>query len=247
MRHVLASATFALGISVPSFFVPASAADRVPTPWTASGQTPAGKEEGNAAEEIGSGYIRFEDRAYILSTVVWEQRRIGVCWEADYADEQAKGWVRDAIARTWQKESQLVFVGWQKCAANAVGIRIKVSDEGPHTKGLGTQLNKKKDGMVLNFTFGRWSPICASSAMRERCIRTIAVHEFGHALAFAHEHNRPDRHPECRKNPQGTNGDVMLTPYDPESRMNYCNLDNEPVLSKGDILAVRALYGAPLP
>jgi hypothetical protein len=39
----------------------------------------------------------------------------------------------------------------------------------------------------------------------------------------------------------------QLTPYDPESIMNYCNpkFYNDGNLSELDVLAVRQLYGAP--
>jgi hypothetical protein len=40
----------------------------------------------------------------------------------------------------------------------------------------------------------------------------------------------------------------MLTPYDPSSVMNYCNLkyNNEGLLSKMDIAALQTLYGQAL-
>ena len=194
--------------------------------------------------------------AYVLSSAVWPSRKVFVCWDNPQPEFEAEmALVKKSVEETWERYSGLRFAGWKKCAPLNEGIRITIQDTGPHTRGLGRQLQvdgakgkgQEPSGMVLNFTFSNWGQsLCQAPSMRNFCIRSIAIHEFGHAIGFAHEHNRPDTPGECTQKPQGGDGDRMLTPYDRESVMNYCfNIYNKDlVLSKLDISAVRQVYGS---
>jgi hypothetical protein len=189
----------------------------------------------------------YQQHSYFDATARWPESSIYVCWEnplPQFADQMAL--VKQSVAESWEAASAVRFTGWQRCATTNMGIRILIDDSGPRTLGLGVNLNGVVNGMILNFTFNNWGTACRDQL--NMCIKSIAVHEFGHALGFAHEQNRPDAPGECQQLAQGSNGTALLTPYDPQSVMNYCNpnYNNLGVLSRYDSEAVQKIYGRTL-
>lgn len=196
---------------------------------------------------LPTGISKEELYGSMLRNSRWKRLKIEVCWLAPPSEESdERAIVRKAVADTWEKASKIRFEWTETCPGTSKGIRIRVADtaEAPHVDWIGRFVDGRPEGMFLNFSFVNWGSQCQSN--RESCIHAIAVHEFGHALGFTHEQNRPEAPDWCKEKKQGAVGDYNVTDYDPSSIMNYCNehWNGNGQLSKLDRDAVRTVYGS---
>lgn len=180
-------------------------------------------EEAERVELIDDPRVsQSKDPLYVSTSRLWKTNSIAVCWESPSSTQATeREWVRSAATRTWAAVSRVDFTHWGSCPSFFSGIRIRVSDERPHVKAVGSDLNGMVGGMVLNFTFNNWGTSCRTD--RQGCIEKIAVHEFGHALGFVHEQNRSDTPDWCAAEDDGSRGDVFYGVWDRDSVMNYCS------------------------
>lgn len=178
---------------------------------------------------------------------MWKTNTISVCWDnPENSNIIERKWVQDAIKATWEKNSAIRFTDWVAVSEKDADVHIFISDENPQTKKLGNQIKNVPAGVIMNFTFNKWSHDCKSE--RESCIKAIAVHEFGHVLGFAHEQNKTEcKFENCLKEPDGEDGDWHMNQCDLNSIMNYCNpnWNNDGFLSELDIKALQYFYHKP--
>jgi len=204
-------------------------------------------------------------------TTLWPRgSHIEVCWSGvDPTDSTARR-VQQMVDEQWGRYSSLSFVGWGDCGTDSrislgrdkIMIKKIGGLQASHTDGLGQQqaaaalleLNFDSELLasqvppvtdVLADILGIW---CGNSP--EECVGAIAVHEFGHLLGFAHEHDRPDRPFEVCTYPitrLPVTGDdtpgTFLTTYDSSSVMNYCRRLFTNELTAKDIAGLQRTYG----
>jgi hypothetical protein len=172
---------------------------------------------------------------------------------------QMSQWVQDALAAGWQGAANLVFTGWGECASNNSADYVN-GKLGPTIMVLFDNANSSGAWASAGYQSGGWTTVDLDPMDTEAIFKGSVLHEFGHALGFAHEVDRPDNptiaggaNPCARDT--GSLG-VYLTPvFDPQSIMSFsypCNGDStngvqnaagDWVLSRLDIAGVQYAYG----
>lgn len=214
-----------------------------------AGPTPIGR--------IDSPLFAYEDN-------YWSKPQIPVCFDT-VGYPNIEDWVKEAITDSWQRWLNLEFTGWETCTADFdYGIAVVFDDEfktscagpnGDNAPSWCPAFGPDVDDVVVveidrtSVGSGWWR--CDENDLdNEECIRTMSIHEFGHALAFDHEHNRSQYdEDDCPSYVRSTVdnetpvGDTELTDYDVDSIMNYCSVEETTYLTSLDIAGGVVAYG----
>ena len=188
-------------------------------------------------------------------SVLWPDGMARVCWEnGSEATAEYESLVKSAVIEQYNGRTIVKFLGWDRCAPDSQGIRIRIVETVPLVREYGRYLDGLAGGLQLNFTFElqySGNSLCSTSEdFRKICIRDYALHEFGHAIGLRHENSRPGS--ACANDVfqgAGEPGAIVVGEYDPFSIMNYCmnqenvELGRRSALSEGDVATINEYYG----
>ena len=191
--------------------------------------------EDHGSEASIEGLLYYTD-TYASKT--W-YRTIPVCFNPtttalpNFNDLRAQ--LMNAIARTWTQATGLRFTGWGQCpqpgTPKTINVGVNTFNVGCDAAQTCTPSSGCADRIDVNVCPPAWNDV-------------TLIHEFGHALGFAHEMDRPDfpDYGSCSED-NVSGGDFLHTIPDKNSIMNgtYCHMN--PELSYFDISGSQNLWG----
>jgi hypothetical protein len=236
----------------------------------------AGLSACSAAVDVDEAEAHFSETSQAIvynPDWLWGKSTLSVCWgNSALHNSTEKAWVRSVVEHSIEHLVSVDFIGWGTCNGNGADVRIEVSDNYWPEAAVGTGAGfSTGEDMHLNFFEGSppfvmgpgLAPCYAGSAEgnlpstgvtgkhwatnRQRCIETIAVHEFLHTLGLRHEHDSPLMNHATCESLAPRPGDVTYGYWDFVSATNYCNPvhQGETILSPLDVSGLGSFFGLP--
>jgi hypothetical protein len=212
----------------------------------------------NAVPTEGTGSIESE---LLVASNTWPKKAIKVCWRPTAAESSGGSChqaskqddtthpggrlqIRTAVENSWSTVSKVRFTGWGLCAGNdECDPNVIAIYTGNDFGGAG----RAQVGYFPASGVAAWAAFDLNAS--GTFLDGVARQEFGHALAFLHEHKRNDAPASAQFcggaewRTQGTS-DTAVGAYDPNSVMEYSYCQNTNYnISATDTLGIRTFYG----
>jgi hypothetical protein len=180
------------------------------------------------------------------TATLWKGRSIPLCFQqqtrdrADFQDLFLR--IKQLVGRSWTQATGLRFTGWNTICSptgspGLLNIAIHDGPAGGQTKEINGRVDMNLvQGPSVNNPYADFE--------------SRVIHEFGHALGFAHEFTRPDSPiipAACGSGDKtASGGDTLNTPYDSASIMNATYACSNAIeLSYWDALGSQNKWGRP--